>query len=150
MSEVRVCRTCGEEKPLTTVYFPISRRHWLRRECRPCYNASRRGYADIAYRWETAYRKIERRTAALHRDRTPIPDSDPWLDLQVIDACWRQCERAGRPALRRLAERLQAVALRLPRGFPLARVADDYAKGVGDLAMVRAQLDDLVSLARSA
>jgi hypothetical protein len=158
VAETRVCRTCGQEKPLTREEWPGWQRAWgwyTPPDCRPCFNAARRLKADEiarrqAVRWEREYRAIEKRSSlSLIRDR-PIPHADPYLDLEVIDACWQDCVNEGLPAITRMVKKLAATCWCLPNADRLSHAAVGYLNGENSLAMVRDQLDSYVGLARTA
>lgn len=121
-------------------------------DCKTCYNARRRRFRKLsleegrAIAWEEDYQKIIQRTLTLVRDDRPIPDSNPALDLAVVAACWSQCVRAGQPAVRRMLKKV-VDSCRGRAGIRLRNAALACLEGTGDLAMVAAELGEVVGLA---
>ncbi len=162
MSEMKTCRTCGIEKEIGAFAWQRARGRY-RATCRACRNSQNRDYyrrragrprrrteEQKRQQWEAEYQRIERR--ARYADRLePVPESDPWLDLAVVDVCWQQCVREGESAIRRMLKQIVTASWSIGgRADRMHAAAMDYLMETGDLAMVRARLDDLVSLARSA
>lgn len=59
MEELRKCRVCGEEKPLTEYHSAGIKngKHYRRRKCRECYNHVKRKYRDDKLKWFREYKE---------------------------------------------------------------------------------------------
>jgi hypothetical protein len=146
VGEMRVCRKCGIEKPLTAKFFPLPD-GYFRWTCYGCVAVRRRSqyvHRDPVVAWNKQYQAIEARSAFTLVDRA-IPPSDPHLDLKVVDVCWRDCVSEGQEAITRMVKRLAAICWNLPHSDRLSCAVVGYLDGTNSLAMVRSRLDELVA-----
>lgn len=141
-AETRVCRVCGEAKPLTAfVWHSLALSYRYR--CKAC---------EAPLHHQAYLRRKAGLFSPRHaeKDQT-IPDSDPYLDLDIINACWNKCCQAGQPAIRRMVERIAKVCwgLRHPGAGKLNAAAIAYCEGYGDLAIVGQMLGEYLASARA-